>query len=44
MKESASLAGGRAGIVLTGGNVDRQIFVTVLNGTFQEVLQPVGHS
>jgi threonine dehydratase len=41
LKEKASLAGKRAGIVLTGGNVDREVFVAALNGTFEGAFQPV---
>ena len=41
LKEKASLGGKRAGIVLTGGNVDREVFVAALNGTFEGAFQPV---
>jgi threonine dehydratase len=34
LREKSSLAGKRAGIVLTGGNVDRELYVAVLNGAF----------
>ena len=34
LKEKSSLAGKRAGIVLTGGNVDREVYVAALNGAF----------
>lgn len=37
LKEKASLAGKRAGIILTGGNVDSDLFVAALNGSFQPV-------
>jgi threonine dehydratase len=39
IKEKDILAGKRAGIVLTGGNVDRDTFVGVLNGAFQTARQ-----
>jgi len=39
LKEKSSLAGKRAGIVLTGGNVDRERFIDALNGAFQPVGQ-----
>ncbi len=39
LKEKSSLADKRAGIVLTGGNVDRELFVAAINGTFQTVRQ-----
>ncbi len=35
LEERASLRGKRVGIVLTGGNVDRDVFVDVLSGAFQ---------
>jgi len=35
LKEKSSLRGKRAGIVLTGGNVDRELYVAVLTGAFQ---------
>jgi len=35
LKEKASLAGKRAGIILTGGNVDRELFVAAINGEFK---------
>jgi len=35
LKEMGTLAGKRAGIVLTGGNVDREKFVGALTGAFQ---------
>lgn len=35
LKEKNTLAGKRVGIVLTGGNVDRETFVRVLTGAFQ---------
>jgi threonine dehydratase len=38
LKEKDSLRGKRAGIVLTGGNVDREMFAAVLSGS----LQPLG--
>lgn len=37
LKEKSSLAGKRSGIILTGGNVDRDVFVAALNGAFQPV-------
>ncbi|MGB8029403.1 MAG: threonine dehydratase [Terracidiphilus sp.] len=39
LKEKSSLAGKRAGIILTGGNVDRDLFIAALNGAFQPVRQ-----
>ena len=35
LKEKSSLQGKRAGIVLTGGNVDRELYASVLTGEFQ---------
>ena len=35
LKEKASLPGKRAGIILTGGNVDRELFVAAINGDFK---------
>jgi threonine dehydratase len=35
LKEKSSLRGKRAGIILTGGNVDRELYVAVLTGEFQ---------
>ncbi len=35
LKEKSSLHGKRAGIILTGGNVDRELYVAALTGTFQ---------
>jgi threonine dehydratase len=35
LKEKSSLAGKRAGIVLTGGNVDRELFVAALSEDFK---------
>jgi len=35
LKEKSSLQGKRAGIILTGGNVDRDLYVAVLTGAFQ---------
>jgi threonine dehydratase len=35
LKEKSSLRGKRAGIILTGGNVDRELYVAVLTGAFQ---------
>ncbi len=40
LKEKSTLAGKRAGIILTGGNVDSDLFVAALNGSFQ----PVSHA
>jgi len=37
IKEKSSLVGERAGIILTGGNVDREVFVAALGGAFQKV-------
>jgi threonine dehydratase len=37
LKEKESLQGKRAGIVLTGGNVDRETFVAAITGTFRTV-------
>jgi len=39
LKEKPLLRGKRAGIVLTGGNVDRETFAAVLNGAFQPARQ-----
>jgi len=38
LKEKSSLRGKRAGIILTGGNVDRELYVAVLTGAFQSGL------
>jgi threonine dehydratase len=35
LREKSSLRGKRAGIVLTGGNVDRELYAAVLTGAFQ---------
>jgi threonine dehydratase len=35
LKEKSSLRGKRAGIILTGGNVDRELYVAVLTGALQ---------
>jgi threonine dehydratase len=35
LREKSSLQGKRAGIILTGGNVDRELYVAVLTGAFQ---------
>ncbi len=35
LKERSSLQGKRVGIILTGGNVDRELYVAVLTGAFQ---------
>jgi threonine dehydratase len=35
LKEKSTLRGKRAGIILTGGNVDRELYVAVLTGAFQ---------
>lgn len=35
VKEKASLAGKRAGVILTGGNVDRELLIAALDGSFQ---------
>lgn len=35
LKEKSTLHGKRAGIVLTGGNVDRETFIAALTGAFQ---------
>ncbi|MEI9970536.1 MAG: hypothetical protein WDM87_18685 [Terracidiphilus sp.] len=35
LKQKSSLLGKRAGIILTGGNVDRELYVAALTGTFQ---------
>jgi threonine dehydratase len=35
LKEKALLAGKRAGVILTGGNVDRKLLIAALNGSFQ---------
>jgi len=35
MKEKSLLGSKRAGIILTGGNVDREILIAALNGAFQ---------
>jgi len=32
LKEKGNIAGKRAALILTGGNVDREIFATVLAG------------
>jgi threonine dehydratase len=37
LKEKSSLGGKRAGIILTGGNVDRESFIAALSGEFQSV-------
>ena len=37
LKEKSSLRGKRAGVILTGGNVDRELFIAALNGAFQTV-------
>ncbi len=39
LKEKDTLPGRRAGIVLTGGNVDRETFISVLSGTFKTTRQ-----
>ena len=39
VKEKSSLAGKRVGIILTGGNVDREVFIAALSGSFQPVRQ-----
>jgi threonine dehydratase len=39
LKEKPSLGGKRAGIILTGGNVDREMYIAALNGAFQPVRQ-----
>jgi threonine dehydratase len=39
LKEKSSLAGKRAGIILTGGNVDRQVFIAALSGAFPPARQ-----
>jgi threonine dehydratase len=39
LEERASLRGKRVGIVLTGGNVDRDVFVAALSGAYQPVGQ-----
>jgi len=41
LKEKSSFADTCAGIVLTGGNVDREVFVAALNGTFEGAFQHV---
>jgi threonine dehydratase len=35
LKERSSLRGKRSGIILTGGNVDRELYVAALTGAFQ---------
>jgi threonine dehydratase len=35
LKDNSSLRGKRAGIILTGGNVDRELYVAALSGAFQ---------
>jgi threonine dehydratase len=35
LKERSTLSGKRAAIILTGGNVDRELFIAALNGRFQ---------
>jgi threonine dehydratase len=35
LKEKSSLRGKRAGVILTGGNVDRELYAAVLTGAFQ---------
>jgi threonine dehydratase len=35
LKERSSLAGKRAGIILTGGNVDRELLIAALDGSFK---------
>jgi len=35
LKEKSSLRGKRSGIILTGGNVDRELYVAALTGAFQ---------
>jgi threonine dehydratase len=35
LKEKSSLRGKRAGIILTGGNVDRELYAAALTGAFQ---------
>jgi threonine dehydratase len=37
LKERSILSGKRAGIILTGGNVDRKRLIAALNGEFQSV-------
>jgi threonine dehydratase len=37
LKEKPSLGGKRVGIILTGGNVDREMYIAALNGAFQPV-------
>ncbi len=37
LKEKPALGGKRAGIILTGGNVDREMYIAALNGAFQPV-------
>ncbi|MGO8934074.1 MAG: threonine dehydratase [Terracidiphilus sp.] len=39
LKEKSSLGGKRAGIILTGGNVDRELLIAALSGEFQSVRQ-----
>jgi len=39
LKEKSALVGRRVGIVLTGGNVDRETFVAALTGAFQPARQ-----
>jgi threonine dehydratase len=35
LKEKSTIHGKRVGIILTGGNVDREVYVAVLNGAFK---------
>ena len=37
LKERSTLGGKRIGIILTGGNVDRELLISALNGAFQSV-------
>lgn len=37
LRERDILAGKRAGVILTGGNVDRDLYIDALNGTLQSV-------
>ena len=37
LKEKSSLGGKRTGIILTGGNVDRELLMAALGGAFQSV-------
>jgi threonine dehydratase len=39
LKEKTALRGKRAGIILTGANVDRDLFMAVLNGAFEPARQ-----